>query len=154
MRGSRFTAGALVCLVACLLAVAGKVSGAGEFDATSVGDEAWQSREFEQTSMTQLLRASLQVVQDIGFQVSEAEREPGLLVAQSRGPGTPDAGHVLTVSVTPVRGEGDRFRVRASMAAHRSERQLSRYGQPDYGDFHQAFFNHLQRELFRSRSLK
>ena len=140
----------LSCLCGLLLIAGGSRPLAEEFAVNSVADSVWQSRDFEQATATQLLRAGLQVIQDIGFQVTEAEMAPGLLVAHSYR----NAGHVLTASVTPIPGEEHSFRVRLTLAAHRSERQQRKYGEPDYGDFYQDFFNHLNRGLFRSRSRK
>ncbi len=139
----------LASLCLCLAALSATAGGGEQFDAKSISHSTWQSREFEQTGRAALLQASLQVIQDIGFQVTEAAPEPGLLVAQSHA-----AGHVLTLSLTPVPGEADSYRVRLSMAAHRSDREVRKHGRPDYGDFYQDFFNHLQRELFRGRHLR
>ena len=154
MTSLRTPGAALAALFIGLLTLAGTGARAGEFAVTSVGQAVWQSRDFKRATAVQLLRAGLLVIQDIGFQVTEAEREPGLLVAHSHGPGAPGGGHVLTLSLAPVPGDAGGWRVRLSMAAHRSERELRDYGQPDYGDFYQDFFNHLNRELFRSGSMK
>ena len=132
----------------CLSALSATVVCAEKFDAKSVGQSTWQSRDFEDTSAPELLHASILVIQDIGLQVTEAALEPGLLVAQSHA-----GGHVLTLSLIPVAGEQGNYRVRLSMAAHRSEREVRKHGRPDYGDFYQDFFTHLNREIFRGRSL-
>jgi hypothetical protein len=140
----------LSCLCGWLLIAGGSRPLAEEFAVNSVADSVWQSRDFEQVTATQLLRAGLLVIQDMGFQVTEAEMAPGLLVAHSYR----NAGYVLTASVVPIPGEDHGVRVRLTMAAHRSELERHKSGEPDYGEFYQGFFNHLNSELFRSRSHK
>jgi hypothetical protein len=135
----------------CLLLVTGAAAGAEQFDAASIAVETLQSRDFDRISDMRLLRASLAVIQDIGFQVTEAETEPGLIVAQSPGSVGGYSGHVLTVSLSPVTGEDSQYRLRLSATPNYPPAR-GNPAQGDYTDFYQAFFTHLDRELFRQRS--
>jgi hypothetical protein len=124
---------------------------AEQFDPASIAAETLQTRNFDKTPEIRLLRACLAVLQDIGFQVTEAETEPGLVVAQSPGSIGRYAGYALTASTSPVPGEQGSYRLRLSIAPDFA----SARGKPVHGDhveFYQAFFTHLDRELFRQRS--
>jgi hypothetical protein len=142
------------CLAMWLLLCVALDSMAVEFSTIRVAEEDRQSRVYANATDLALLRASLAVIQDIGFQVTEVERSAGLIVALSPLAAGGNQGHSLTVNLVAVHGSGQRFRVRASMARCCNAPTGRDSGAGDYTDFYQDFFNHLRRELFRERSLK
>lgn len=118
---------------------------AGDFPAVTAADDSVQSRQFEQVSTLPVMRACLAVLQDIKFQVTESELEPGLIVAQGRGG---PFSHTLTISLQQQE-QPARTRIRLTAATHGPRRV-----QPDYTDFYQDFFSQLQQELFQQRTLQ
>jgi hypothetical protein len=146
IRNSRFTM--------WLLILAASNSVAAEFPNLRVAEEDQQTRVYANTTDLMVLRASLAVIQDIGFQVTEVERSAGVIVALSPVAAGGSQGHSLTVNLVPVQGHAQRFRVRASMASCCVTPAGGNSGAGDYTDFYQDFFNHVRLELFRQRSLK
>ncbi len=142
-------------LLACLLMLSlGTGMAWGEdFTATTVAAEMQQGRDFENTDVRQLLHACLAVIQDIKFQVTETEVNPGLIVAESPPFSHNRFGHVLTVSLRQLPGREHSYRVLLSAAAQNLGSNSNAPAQPDYSNFYQDFFTQLQNELFKQRSI-
>ena len=142
-------------LLACLLMLSlGTGMAWGEdFTATTVAAEMQQSRDFENIEGRQLLHACLAVIQDIKFQVTETEVNPGLIVAESPPFSHNRVGHSLTVSLRQLPGREHRYRVLLSAAVQNLGAASSTPVQPDYINFYQDFFSQLQHELFKQRSI-
>lgn len=134
-------------VLACLLLVcSGATAHAGNFAATTIAGDMIQSRDFDGFGSKELLQSCLAVLQDIKFQVTESELEPGLIVAQA-SPAL--ISPTLSISLQP-NGTGNSYQVRLSAAVHGPQPQA----QPDFTDFYQGFFQQLQQELFELRNLR
>jgi hypothetical protein len=124
-----------------------------DFAANTVAAEMHQSRNFENIENRQLLHACLAVIQDIKFQVTETEVNPGLIVAESPQLSHNRLGHSLTVSLRQLPGRENSYRVLLSAAVQNIGAAYSTPVQPDYINFYQDFFSQLQQQLFKQRSI-
>jgi hypothetical protein len=143
---NRKPSGLIVCVVA--LCLQSTISVAQEFNVKDGADEQQQSRHFDIIDSGVLLRACLAVIQDIKFHVTESELQPGLVVAESRPPGL----HTLTVSLRELPQPTHGYRVRLSMSSPANNMRKAK--RPDYTDFYQDFFKHLDRELFKEAQIQ
>jgi hypothetical protein len=136
-----------------MITLGGGAAQAEDFTATSMAPEMPQSRNFENTTAQELLRACLAVIQDIKFHVTETGVTPGLIVAEFPGVGGQHFGDTLTISLKQLPGAQNGFQVRLSVAAQNLISNYSNPQNPAYSDFYQDFFAHLNRELFKERLL-
>jgi hypothetical protein len=123
------------------------------FEATDKAEAILQSRYFEDADPADILRASLAVIQDLKFHVTESALEPGLLVAVDGDSPYARSARTLTISLREVPGRERRIRVRLSIIASVPGQPFEQVQQPDYTDFYQEFFDHLNQSLFRRRQL-
>ena len=114
---------------------------------------ALQTRTFEHTDSTALIRSSLAIIQDISFHVIEAESSPVILVAVS--PGTRDGAdtETLTISLREDARVAGSYSIRLSLAAPRVSENAKANGENFEEKFYQDFFSYLHRELFKEASL-
>jgi len=127
--------------------------GALELGPTDPATSAVQTRTFEQTDSTTLIRSCLAIIQDIRFQVIETESSPVLLVAASPGAGTGAGQETLTISLRESATAAGSYSIRLSLASPWIA-QNPGTGQSNADiTFYQNFFTHLRRELFREASL-
>lgn len=140
--------GVMICLLG--ISLHSTISVAQEFNVKDGADAQQQRRQFEIDDPEALLRACLAVIQDINFHVTESELQPGLVVAESRPPGS----HTLTVSLLALPKRTQGYRVRLSMSVGSTARKNGKAEPPDYTNFYQDFFKHLDRELFKERQIQ
>jgi len=131
---------------ACMYA---NVASGAEFIPVDGAAEQLQSRRYETGDPKQLLQASLAILQDIRYLVSESESEPGLLVAQPSWAGCRCTPQQLTISIAPVAGQTAGYQVRLSIGEAATNSSTDLQSSPVETDFYQDFFTHLDRELFR-----
>lgn len=137
MRRARFRKAVVVLLWSAASAASAL---AAPIEATDGAAEARESRRYEGTDSTALLRASIAVLQDIRYLVTEARSAPGVVVAEAPprlycGPET------VTVSVLEEHGGAPRVRI--------SRVASCRWPHAQSGDFQQTFFARLDRALIR-----
>lgn len=134
----------------CVLAASLQTAVAEDFTAVDGAAEQLQSRRYEAEDPKVLLRASLAILQDIRFQVTKSEVEPGVLVADA-----PyricQCNQSVTISLQPVQDRAGSYKVRITSSAAAADNPFINQEQPDYTDFYQDFFAQLERELFKER---
>ena len=135
---------------AILLTIASVGSRAESFEAADLADESPQTRTLHDGDAELVLRATLSVIQDLKFFVTEAELEPGLIVATVPGCRF-DCGATLTISLNASRLRPEDVRVRVSLEKL-DDNVFGQARERDYNHFYQNFFTHLDRTLFRLRS--
>lgn len=135
---------------ACLLATGQQSAAADKFDAIDGAAEQLQSRRYEVKDPVILLRASLAILQDIRYQITQSEVEPGLLVAEAPFRSC-WCKRSVTISVQAAQGRTDNYRVRITASSAVEDNFFISQEQPDYTDFYQDFFAQLDRELFKER---
>jgi hypothetical protein len=143
-------------LIAALLAgICPTIALAESFEPADPAAAVLQTRTYQNTNADELLRASLAVVQDIRFLVTESETAPGLIVAieSPRGWGQAIGPHTLTLNLQQVSDIDNRFQIRLSLA-HPVKSSARDLDPAFYSDFYQDFFKHLDRNLFNRRTLK
>lgn len=123
---------------------------AEEFLAVDGADEQLQSRRYEVRDPKLLLQASIAILQDIRYQVTQSEVGPGLLVAQAPF-GSCRCSRSLTISIQEVTGRKDSYQVRLTASSAKNSTRFSGNAEPDITDFYQDFFTHLDKELFKER---
>lgn len=121
---------------------------ATEFPPVDGAAEQVQSRRYDVDDPRLLLQACLAVLLDIRYQVTRSEVEPGLLVAQAPWDSC-YCNRSLTISLHPDPERTGSFRVRLTAASPTTSVLFVELKQPDYTDFYQDFFSHLDRELFK-----
>jgi hypothetical protein len=114
---------------------------------------ALQTRTFEHTDSTALIRSSLAIIQDIRFHVIEAESSPVMLVAVSPGAWDGADTETLTISLREDAGVAGSYSIRLSLAAPWISENSAANGEKFEEKFYQDFFSYLHRELFRETSL-
>ena len=141
------------CVVTVLLVTTSSglpaIATAGEdFEPVDGAAGQMQSRRYAVEDSLRLLRASLAVLQDIRYMVTETEVDPGLIVAQGTSPRC-YCQQTLTVSVQPA-PEGEVGHV-LRLTATQPSSPLFWVRAPEEGDLalHGDFFAHLDRELHR-----
>lgn len=154
---SKFTAHRRSTLTALLLFLAvwlpATPGAAEDFTIIDGAREMRQSRRIDGIDSQALLRACLAVLQDSRFHVAESDQAAGLLVADRVGKPGDRTVHTLTISLQGVPGRDDSFQLRLSSVAVAYAAGLHTPPQPDYTDFYQNFFSHLDRELFKERQI-
>lgn len=134
----------------CIMTASLHAAAAEEFIAVDGAAEQLQSRRYEAEDPKILLRASLAILQDIRYQVTKSEIEPGLLVAEAPLPGCACA-RLVTISLSPIAGSTGSYQVRITSSSTVMDNPFISQQQPDYTDFYQDFFAQLDRELFKER---
>lgn len=134
----------------CIVAASLQAAAAEEFIAVDGAAEQLQSRRYEVVDPKILLRASLAILQDIRYQVTQSEIEPGLLVAEAPLQGCHCA-RMVTISLHPLAGSTGSYQVRITSSSSVLDNPFISKQPPDYTDFYQDFFAQLDRELFKER---
>lgn len=134
----------------CILAASLQAAAAEEFIAVDGAAEQIQSRRYEVADPKTLLRASLAILQDIRFQVTKSEVEPGLLVADAPRH-TCWCKRSVTISLHPVQGREDNYQVRITSSGTGGQGLFGEKPMPAQTDFYQDFFAQLEQELFKER---
>jgi hypothetical protein len=123
---------------------------AEDFEPVDSAAEQTQSRRYDVKDPKILLQASLAILQDIRFLVTKSEVEPGVLVAQAPWR-LCRCNKSLTISLQNVPGQTDSYEIRLTASTATGKEMFNKAIQPDYTDFYQGFFTHLDRELFKER---
>lgn len=134
-------------IIATMVALLVAGARAEDFSVKNGADAALQSRVFDNREPVELFPACIAILLDINFQISEADFSSGLIVADRGGDFYSNyhgRKHVITVHLSKVPERSNSTRVRLS-AIHPGGPG------PDYSQFYQDFFAHLDRELFREQ---
>ncbi|MCX2980855.1 hypothetical protein EYC98_08205 [Halieaceae bacterium IMCC14734] len=149
----KFMPGTTLTALACGLLVTLSsitVAAAPDFEPRDMSATALQSRTFEGVDEQQLARATLSVIQDLKFLVTETEAAPLTLVARSPGPRFSQESRTLTVSLRALPTERDGASLRLDLAAVAPAESIWRRPPLDTrADFYQAFFAALADTLHR-----
>lgn len=149
----RFMPGALLPALACGLLITWSglsAAAAPVFEPHDLAATVLQSRTFEGVSKRQLARATLSVIQDLKFLVTETEAEPLTIVARSPGTGYSGAAPTLSVLLQQLPTERQAASVRLDLVAPAPVDSIWRRPAPDTrADFYQHFFAALADTLHR-----
>lgn len=138
----------LVLLAASLWTAPAAAAPAAGFEVVDGAAAQLQSRRYEVDDPKLLLRASVAVLQDIRYMVTESETEPGLLVAEASWRSC-RCRRTLTISLQQDKGREGAYLVRLTSTASPVPGLWGAIRPAEDVAFYQDFFSHLDREIFR-----